>query len=360
MGLSAELFPRSLQSAPDMLRGRSTARPIAVADHPGAVPERLLAVRDLTIGNGAVTLVSQVSLEVHRGETLCLVGESGCGKSLTCLATLGLLPGALGVESGDIRLFDVPVQGASEATLNRIRGGRAAMIFQDPTVSLNPVQRVGRQITEAIRIHEPAVGRGAAERRAIELLDRVGIVEPARRMRSYPHELSGGMCQRVMIAMALACNPELLIADEPTTALDVTIQAQILALLKELQRATGMALLLVTHDLGVVAETADRVAVMYAGRLVETAPVDALFERPRHPYTRALLECRTRARPEAGGRNTRLPTIEGTVPDPARRPAGCAFAPRCECAQARCRVEEPRLAATGPGARAACHFPAAI
>ena len=313
----------------------------------------LLAIEGLTValppGADRANAVQDVSLALDPGETLCLVGESGCGKSLTCMSMLGLLDDNLRM-AGSIRLFGTETIGETESVLNNLRGSDVAMIFQNPMVSLNPVQRVGAQIAEAIVEHTPLRG-GAVDRRVVELLDQVGIPNVARNRNYYPHQLSGGMCQRVMIAMALACKPRLLIADEPTTALDVTIQAQILRLLRDLQVELGLGIVLVTHDLGVVAEIADHVAVMYAGRVVETAPVDDLFEDPRHPYTRALMASRIGFGRQPG---TPLDTIGGTVPSPSARPVGCNFAPRCPMAREIC-TKDPQLFRRGDRA-AACHF----
>lgn len=309
----------------------------------------ILEIVRLSIHTGHHALVEDVSLSVRPGETLCLVGESGCGKSLTCMSMLGLLDENLTV-SGSIKLFGTETAGAPEATLNALRGRDVAMIFQNPMISLNPVQRVGAQIAEAIVEHTDLRG-AAVDRRVIELLDQVGIPNVARNKNYYPHQLSGGMCQRVMMAMALACKPKLLIADEPTTALDVTIQAQILRLMGDLQVELGLGIVLVTHDLGVVAEIADTVAVMYAGRVVEAAPVDDLFEDPRHPYTRALMASRIGFGRQPG---TLLDAIGGTVPAPSARPAGCNFAPRCAMASDRC-ASDPQLIHHGKRA-VACHF----
>ncbi|MCS6931932.1 MAG: ABC transporter ATP-binding protein, partial [Acetobacteraceae bacterium] len=270
----------------------------------------VLDVAGLTIRfpNG-LAAVDGVSLRAMPGETLALVGESGCGKSATALAIIGLL--AEGTEvGGAVRLAGTDLLGLSAEEMRRLRGSDVAMIFQEPMTSLNPAFTAGDQVAEAIRAHRP-IGRRAAFDEAVAMLERVRIPDAARRARQYPHEMSGGMRQRVMIAMALACRPKLLIADEPTTALDVTVQAQILSLLDELKRETGTAVLLITHDLGVVADHADRVAVMYAGRIVESAPAGELFARPGHPYTIGLLG----ARPSAAGRTARLASIEGTVPD---------------------------------------------
>ncbi|MGF9694048.1 ABC transporter ATP-binding protein [Rhizobium sp. 0TCS1.26] len=315
---------------------------------------RVLEVSQLAIRRHGVRLVEEVSLSVAAGETLCLVGESGCGKSLTCMATLGLLSDSL-VADGSIELFGHQVIGSPERPLNQMRGRDAAMIFQNPMVSLNPIRRIGEQIDETLALH---TGMSARQRQTeiVSLLDRVGISEPERHARSYPSQLSGGMCQRVMIAMAIACRPRLLIADEPTTALDVTIQAQILKLLKELQAETGMAMVLVTHDLGVVAEVADRVAVMYAGRVVEEGPVDALFEAPQHPYTQALMNCRVDAERQAG---RILATIPGTVPAPSARPAGCSFSPRCSREGKMCATQPVLNGLAAQEHRVACHFPGA-
>jgi peptide/nickel transport system ATP-binding protein len=289
---------------------------------------------------GLLTAVNEVSFTVAAGETLAIVGESGCGKSVTALALMRLLP-AQATLSGSVRLAGEELVGLPEKRMRQLRGGRVAMIFQDPMSALNPVLTIGDQLVEAILAHQPLTRRQARER-AAELLGKVRIPEPALRLNDYPHRLSGGMRQRVVIAMALASNPVLLIADEPTTALDVTIQAQILQLLKQLQNELGTALILITHDLGVVAETADRVAVMYAGRKVEEQPVAGLFHGSLHPYTRGLL--RSRPRFDAiGVAGDRLREIPGVVPTLAAMPAGCAFAPRCAHAQAACTARPPAL-----------------
>ncbi|KKB11782.1 hypothetical protein VE25_11530 [Devosia geojensis] len=325
---------------------------IHAASHPPAgrhATEPVLEIAGLTVSAGPVDLVEQVSLSVMPGETLCLVGESGCGKSLTCMSALGLLDDGLKA-TGSVRLFGTETMGAPERVINAVRGRDVTMIFQNPMAALNPVKRVGAQIAEAIGEHTELRG-AAVDRRVMDLLEQVGIPKVERHKNYYPHQLSGGMCQRVMIAMALACRPKLLIADEPTTALDVTIQAQILRLLRDLQSELGLAIVFVTHDLGVVAEIADRVAVMYAGRIVEAGPVDDLFDDPRHPYTRALMDCRIGFSREPG---TMLEAVKGTVPAPSARPVGCNFAPRCPTADARCQAE-PSL--SSDGARAvACHF----
>ncbi|MFN7930967.1 MAG: ABC transporter ATP-binding protein [Blastocatellia bacterium] len=308
----------------------------------------LLEVKNLrtyfATGRGEVRSVDDVSFTVESGETLCVVGESGCGKSVTALSIMRLVAAPGYIAGGEISFKGRDLLKLSEAEMRKIRGDDIAMIFQDPMTSLNPVYTVGEQIAEAIRLHR-GVSKKEAWNQAIEGMRDVAIPAPEARAKSYPHEMSGGMRQRVMIAMALACDPELLIADEPTTALDVTIQAQILRELAELRERRKLGLLLITHDLGVVAETADRVAVMYAGKIVEEASVRELFARPRHPYTEGLL----RAVPQLGakGQQTRLRTIEGVVPNPLELPPGCRFAPRCPHAQEKCRVGEIPLVAAG-------------
>lgn len=277
-----------------------------------------------------------------------MVGESGCGKSVTWLAALGLLPGKAQV-SGSVTLEGEELLAAPPARLDRVRGGRVAIIFQDPMSSLNPVHRVGRQVTEALRLHRGMEG-AAARAEARRLFELVGIPDPVRRLDAYPHEMSGGQNQRVMIAMALAGRPELLVADEPTTALDVTIQAQILELLGQIRRETGMAMVLISHDLGVVAETVERVCVMYAGRIVEEARVAQLFAAPAHPYTRGLLG----ALPPISGERRPLTAIPGGVPDPRAMPSGCAFAPRCPQHSAECDAALPGLRDVSPQHSAAC------
>jgi len=287
---------------------------------------------------------------IDRGETLGLVGESGCGKSVTSLAIMRLIPQPPGrIEAGSVRYDGRELLELTEREMRHIRGKCIAMIFQDPTASLNPVYTIGYQIIEAIRAHG-SVGRSDAARQAIELLERVQIPSPEERIDDYPHQLSGGMRQRTMIAMALAGRPRLLIADEPTTALDVTIQAQIMQLFGRIKSETDMSILLVTHDLGVVAEVADRVAVMYAGRIVETAPVDDLFAHPLHPYTCGLMRCI----PRTDRADNALRVIPGTVPDPARKPPGCPFHPRCELTQGRCRTTMPPTTQPAPGHSVAC------
>ena len=307
--------------------------------------------------DGVVRAVEGLSFTVAPGETLAIVGESGCGKSVTSMSILRLIQSPPGRIAGSIRFEGRELLDLPEAAMRRIRGNEIAMIFQEPMTSLNPVLTVGRQITETLRLHQGLSAR-AAEARAAEALSLVGIPAPERRAREYPHQLSGGMRQRVMIAMALACNPKLLIADEPTTALDVTIQAQILDLMRGLKQRIGSAIMLITHDLGVVAETAERVVVMYAGRKVEEAPVAALFARPAHPYTLGLLGAVPRLGAGAEGTaRTRLAEIPGLVPSLRARIAGCPFAPRCARADDHCRAEAPALRTLAPGHAVACHHP---
>jgi peptide/nickel transport system ATP-binding protein len=308
----------------------------------------LVAIRDLAVTFDGAAALRGIDLDVAPGEAVGLVGESGCGKSVTWLAALGLLPGRAAV-TGSVRLGGEELLGAPPAVLDRVRGGRVAMIFQDPVSSLNPVHRIGAQIAEALGLHR-GMDRAAAWVEAKRLLDQVGLPDAARRREAYPHELSGGQNQRVMIAMALAGRPELLVADEPTTALDVTIQAQILDLLRSLRRETGMALVLISHDLGVVADMVDRVAVMYAGRIVEQAPAGRLFAAPVHPYTQGLLG----ALPPLDGPRRRLAAIPGRVPEPWAMPAGCAFAPRCGHVMEACGTIDPVLAQRAAGHSAAC------
>ena len=314
----------------------------------------ILQIDDLRVvfgsGRAEQVAVDGVSLTLAAGEVLGVVGESGCGKSLTALSILGLVPKPTGrIQGGHILFNGNDLAQANEVEMNRIRGKDIAMIFQEPMTALNPVFKVGEQIAETIRVHE-GVSRQVARQRALELLERVGMSNPKQRIDQYPHELSGGMRQRVMIAIALACRPKILIADEPTTALDVTIQAQILALLKELQQEFGMAMMLITHDLGVVAQVADRVAVMYAGRIVEEGSTIEVFEQPAHPYTRSLLT----SIPSLDQEYSRLQTIQGMVPSLANLPSGCRFHPRCPEARAQCAQYTPRSMTIGPSHRAAC------
>jgi oligopeptide/dipeptide ABC transporter ATP-binding protein len=305
---------------------------------------------------GVLRAVDGVSYAVRAGETLGVVGESGCGKSVTALSVLRLVADPPGrIVGGAIRFAGADLLDLSEAEMERIRGNDISMIFQEPMTSLNPLMTVGRQIAEAIALHRGLTRRDAMER-AVEMLRRVHIPEPERRVHAYPHQLSGGMRQRVMIAMAVACNPKLLIADEPTTALDVTIQAQILDLMRELQETLGTAIVLITHDMGVVAENADRVVVMYAGRKVEEASAKDLFETPGHPYTKGLLGSIPNVEVAAHlqGRRARLNEIKGMVPSLAGLPKGCTFAPRCGLASEECRAAYPPLAEHRPGHWIAC------
>jgi peptide/nickel transport system ATP-binding protein len=311
----------------------------------------LLSVKDLLVTIGDAPVVDHMNFTIGAGETLALVGESGCGKSLTARAVMGLLPPIARRRAGTIELEGRDIAPLDEAGMAAIRGDVMSMIFQEPSASLNPLMTVGQQIIEALVTHR-RTDRGTATKAALAMLEEVGIAEAAQRMRQYPFELSGGMCQRVMIAIALICRPRLLIADEPTTALDVTIQAQILALIKRLRQETGTGLLLITHDMGVVADMADRICVMYAGRVVEEGDVFALFRRQRHPYTKLLLK----SLPSIGAeRRGLLSTIEGAVPDLRSWPAGCRFNPRCPIADDTCRNDVPPLAGIADtDQRAAC------
>jgi len=302
---------------------------------------------------GIARAVENVSFDIARGEVLALVGESGCGKSVTALSTMRLVPDPPGrIVSGKILLDGRDLLTLSEREMRSIRGKDIAMIFQEPMTSLNPVFRVGAQVAEAIMLHSSTT-RAEARARTVEMFERVGIPAPEQRVDEYPHQLSGGMRQRVMIAMALSCNPRLLIADEATTALDVTIQAQILDLLRGLQHERGMSMLMITHDLGIVAGSADRVAVMYASRIVEMADVEPLYARPLHPYTIGLFG----ALPSLHGQRGSLRTIPGTVPSPMDFPAGCKFHPRCSRATGRCTTDEPVLEEIEPDRRVACWHP---
>ncbi|MCA0241370.1 MAG: ABC transporter ATP-binding protein [Proteobacteria bacterium] len=320
-------------------------------DNADAAP--LLEVSDLRVRfdtlAGRARAVDGVSFALRAGETLGVVGESGCGKSVTSLAVMRLLAEPPARVSGRVLLQGTDLLALPERAMRQVRGNRISMIFQEPMTSLNPVLTIGRQIAESVRVHQGA-GRAEALARAVEMLKLVQIPEAERRVNEYPHQLSGGMRQRVMIALALACKPEVLIADEPTTALDVTIQAQILDLIARLQQTLGMGVLLITHDLGVVAESCDRVIVMYAGRKVEEAPVDALFDRPLHPYTRALMA----SMPSLNASDARLAEIPGMVPAPTAPRRGCSFASRCAHANARCSAETPPLRVRAPGHAAAC------
>ena len=338
--------PRSLNSKNESPTG----------DQRSAIGEpRLLRISDLRVHfrteDGVLKAVDGVSLEIAAGETLGLVGESGCGKSVTAYSILKLLPiPPAEYAGGEIRFRDDDLMALDEKAMRRVRGNLISMIFQEPMSSLNPIMSIGAQITEVIREHRKTSRRKARDN-AIDMLRRVGIPSPETRFHEYPHHLSGGMKQRAMIAMALVCRPLLLIADEPTTALDVTIQAQILELLNELQRELNMSVLLITHDLGVVAETCDRVAVMYAGKLVELAPVELLFEAPKHPYTHGLFG----SLPALGVRKKKLAVIPGSVPSPLDFPSGCRFRTRCSMAQDICK-QEPPLREIVTNHLSACHF----
>ncbi|MEC0171438.1 ABC transporter ATP-binding protein [Paenibacillus graminis] len=305
---------------------------------------------EFTTAAGTIRAVDGISLSVRKGETLGIVGESGCGKSITSLSIMQLLPKRISrIAAGQIRfegkdMLEMPVK-----EVRGIRGNRIAMIFQEPMTSLNPVFKIGRQISESARFHLK-LSKKEADGRAVEMLRKVGIPRPEKIAQQYAHQLSGGMRQRVMIAMAMVCNPQLLIADEPTTALDVTIQAQILDLMRELQQTEGMSILMITHDLGVVAEMCDRVVIMYAGQIVEEADVATLFNKPLHPYTQGLLA----SLPQLAGENDRLTSIPGQVPNPANLPSGCRFAPRCPLAFDRCWAERPELLETRPGHSCRC------
>jgi oligopeptide/dipeptide ABC transporter ATP-binding protein len=317
----------------------------------------VLQVNQLTTefhtSKGTILANKNVSLSVPKGKTLGIVGESGSGKSVLCRSILKLIPSPPGfISSGEIQFAGKDLVKLSEAEMQKIRGRQISMIFQDPMTSLNPVWRIGDQITEGLRVHEGLKGREAREL-GIQLLQRVGIPSPEKRIDEYPHRLSGGMRQRVMIAMAIASRPKLLLADEPTTALDVTIQDQILALLLDLQSQVQMSIVLVSHDLGIVAETSDRVVVMYAGRVLEEAPTEAIFNRPQHPYTVGLLM----SIPKLEGRTERLIPIRGQPPDLARLPAGCPFSERCPVATPDCAVTPISLREVEPGHLTACHYP---
>ncbi len=321
---------------------------------PGGGGTPLLQVQDLRTvfrtSGGDVTAVDGVSIEVAQGKTLGIVGESGCGKSVLSLSIMRLIAHPGRIASGRVLLEGRDLAGLSNNEMRQVRGRDIGMIFQEPMTSLNPVHTVGFQITEGIRVHEPKASKAELRERGIAALQRVRIPSPERRFDEYPHQLSGGMRQRVMIAMALACSPRLLIADEPTTALDVTVQAQILDLLRDLQAETGMSIILITHDLGVIAEMADDVAVMYAGRVVERTTARALFEDPQHPYTLGLLG----SIPRLDEDRDRLLAIQGTVPPPFALPPGCRFNPRCPFAIDACRAEVPLLREISAGHEAAC------
>ena len=319
-----------------------------------AAGDALLSVSDLSVefrtSAGPVRAVNGISFDVAAGETIGIVGESGSGKSVTSRAIMGLLPTRTSTVRGSVTLSGDQLIGLPERQYRKIRGERVAMVFQDPLTALNPLYQAGEQVAEALRFHF-GLSRSAAMARSRDLFADVGLPDPDGVVKKYPHELSGGMRQRVMIAMALACEPELLIADEPTTALDVTIQAQILELLRDLVRDRGMALLLITHDLGVVRELCERAIVLYAGRIAEVAPVEQLFAAPHHPYTAGLAA----SNPQIASRRARLPQIAGAPPNPADSPPGCPFSPRCPAALAACSTDIPPLVATTNGRLAACH-----
>ncbi|MBL7215138.1 MAG: ABC transporter ATP-binding protein [Phycisphaerae bacterium] len=318
----------------------------------------LLSIRHLSTWfyteQGLAKAVQDVSFDIQKGKTLAVVGESGCGKSVTALSVMRLIPWPPGkIVEGEILFAGESLREVSEDRMRHIRGNDIAMIFQEPMTSLNPVFTVGNQIVEAVKLHQKKSGAQARDI-AVDMMQKVGIADPQRRVGEYPHQMSGGMRQRVMIAMALCCGPELLIADEPTTALDVTIQAQILDLLRQLQHETNMSIVLITHDLGVVAENADDIVVMYASRVAETATAQQLFEKPLHPYTQGLLK----SLPRLGEHKSRLDVIGGTVPNPLQFPSGCKFHPRCPigCNEQRCQTQEPPLLDVGQSRRVACWY----
>ncbi|HLU79213.1 MAG TPA: ABC transporter ATP-binding protein [Burkholderiaceae bacterium] len=351
--MSAVLTPFVDHSGWKEHRIRPTVQPL-LGDTKALRPQEapLLQIRELKVafdnGTYLIPVLHGVDLELRRGETLGVVGESGCGKSVTWMAVMQLLGSRARID-GEILLNGENIANLPEKGMTPIRGGRIAMVFQDPSSSLNPVKTVGAQMVEAVKLHRGLTG-AAARAEAVRLLDRVHIPGAEQRMRAWPHELSGGMNQRVMIAMALAGEPDILVADEPTTALDVTIQAQILDLLQALQRDTGMGMVLISHDLGVIAQVCDRVAVMYAGRVVERASAEALFSNPCHPYTQGLMA----ALPDLEGPIRRLEAIPGTVPAPTAMPSGCSFAPRCKYRMIRCDLQIPDLLGKRPDHVTAC------
>jgi oligopeptide transport system ATP-binding protein len=326
-----------------------TTTPAPPATEPALAVEGLCV--DLSTVSGTVRAVDGVSFSVRRGRTLALLGESGCGKSMTALSVVGLLDPAAEVTAGAVRVRGQDTLRMSAAERRKLAGPVLSIVFQDALTALNPVQPVGRQIGEPFRIHR-GLSRRQAEEKAIELMTRVGIPEPRQRAKSYPHQFSGGMRQRLLIAMAVALDPDVLIADEPTTALDVTVQAQIMRLLRDLQAERDMAVVLITHDLAVVAQRADDVVVMYAGTVVEQGPVHDVFTSPRHPYTRGLLD----SVPEDAERGRPLPAVPGSPPELSAVPPGCVFQARCPMVRERCVRERPSLRGTGDGRSAACHF----
>lgn len=313
----------------------------------------LLEINNLNVafsnGRDSIQVISELSLSLAQNESLGIVGESGSGKSVTSLATMRLLPVNTSHVSGEILFKGQNLLSMNEAEMQRIRGNRIAMIFQEPMTSLNPIHTCGKQIAESVRLHSK-VSKQEAEARALALLEQCGIPAPLQRMKEYPHQLSGGMRQRIMIAIALACDPELLIADEPTTALDVTIQAQILDIMKTLRRDRNMGIIMITHDLGIVYDFCDRVVVVYTGEVVESASVKDLFQKPLHPYTEGLIG----ALPQLGKQIDRLEAIEGMVPDAGEMPKGCHFHPRCKYATERCRIEHPKLKMLSDGRQVRC------
>ena len=323
-----------------------------------SAPKPVLRIRDLVVEfkteMGVIRALDKISFEVMAGESLGIVGESGCGKSVTALSILKLIPSPAGrIAEGSIELDGIEVVSQPEHEMRKVRGALASMIFQEPMTALNPVFTIGNQMVEVIRVHQK-VSKTKAKKQAIEMLRTVNIESPEKRIDQYPHELSGGMRQRVMIAMALSCSPKLLIADEPTTALDVTVQAQVMEEIKRLQQEMNMGLILITHDLGVIAESCSRVLVMYCGKIIEMAETGELYKNPRHPYTRGLLDSIPRVRNE---KLKTLPTIKGMVPDLADLPKGCRFADRCPKVEDRCRTEEPPLEDTEGGGKVACFHP---
>lgn len=324
--------------------------PAPAADRPVALEVEGLSV-DLRTPSGTVRAVDGVGFSVRKGRTLALLGESGCGKSMTALSIVGLLDPVAEVTGGSVRVSGTDVLRLDGAGRRKLAGPVLSIVFQDALTALNPVQPVGRQLAEPFRIHRGMSRRDAAQK-AVELMTRVGIPEPRLRARSYPHQFSGGMRQRLLIAMAVALDPDVLIADEPTTALDVTVQAQIMRLLRELQTERDMALVLITHDLAVVAQRADDVVVMYAGNVVETGPVGEVFSRPRHPYTKGLLD----SVPEHAVRGRPLPAVPGSPPELSAVPSGCVFQARCPLVRERCAQERPRLVSVSASRSAACHF----
>lgn len=326
--------------------------------------EKVLEVKNLVVefktDRGTIKAVNGVNFDVFKGQTVGIVGESGSGKSVSALAIMGLIPNPPGkVVGGDIVFQGESLLTKTPAEMRKIRGNKVAMIFQEPMTSLNPVFTIGNQIEEVVELHQPHLSKKERELKAIDMLRLVGIPSPEKRVKEYPHQLSGGMRQRVMIAIALSCEPDVLIADEPTTALDVTIQAQILELMKKLQKELGMGIILITHDLGVVAETCDTVAVMYCGQIVETADVKTLFNHPRHPYTKGLMNSIPSFDSTTGGKKERLQTIEGMVPSLFDLPAGCNFQDRCLNVTEHCRGSrgEPMLSELAVGHKAACFNP---